>query len=696
MRPSRALIFLGIGVLSAAIALALYAGRTEFLTAIDLKLRDVRLRLRGDLRPPENVVIAAIDSKSINELGRWPWDRRVTAKLIERLSLYGAKTTALDIVFSEPSQSQEDMALAKAIRKSGNVVAGYFFRHEEEAVAEPELIQLSKIKVLRIGEGVTGVPFESYPYVEMNIPPVAGAASSAGFFNIVPDGDGIVRQAVQVMLYDGDVYPSLPLAALRHYMGAEPVLDIAPYGAERLLIGDTLIPVDESGRLTLNYYGKGGAFRTVPAVDVIKGRLLPGALDGALVFVGPSEIGIADLRPTPLDPVSPGVEIHATVAANVIGKRFLIRDGRVLMLEILFIALFPLALTSALSLFRKTLTALALFAVTLGLYTGLNFLLFNKFLLNTSVVFPFISISLSYLGSEAYRNFVEERQSRFLKKAFSSYVSPELVGEIIKDPDKLKLGGEKRLITVLFSDIRGFTTISERLAPENLVLLLNQYLGPMTDVILSRKGTLDKYIGDAIMAIFNAPLLIKDHPALACSTALDMSKKLKGLNEGFRAKGFPEINIGIGINTGDAIVGNMGTDIRFDFTAIGDTVNLASRLEGLCKLYGTRTIVSESTVSALPPDVFPGLRELDLIKVKGKDKPVVIYELLEEIDPALRERFASALRLYREGRFKEAREIFNALGDEYKDNPSRMFASRCDEIKQAPPDWAGVYEAKAK
>ncbi len=218
----------------------------------------------------------------------------------------------------------------------------------------------------------------------------------------------------------------------------------------------------------------------------------------------------------------------------------------------------------------------------------------------------------------------------------------------------------------------------------------------MTDVILGHKGTLDKYIGDAIMAIFNAPLLIKDHPALACSTALDMSKKLKELNEGFRAKGFPEINIGIGINTGDAIVGNMGTDIRFDFTAIGDTVNLASRLEGLCKLYGTRTIVSESTVSALPQDAFSGLRELDLIKVKGKDKPVVIYELLEEIAPALRERFASALGLYREGRFKEAGELFRALRDEYKDGPSRMFADRCDEIKEALPDWDGVYTAKAK
>ncbi len=459
MRPSRALIFLGIGVLSTAIALALYAGRTEFLAAIDLKLRDVRLKLRGDIRPPGNVVTAAIDSKSINELGRWPWDRRVTAELIEGLKHYGAKTIALDIVFSEPSQPQEDKALAKAIRRSGNVVAGYFFRREKEET-EPALIEPSKLKVLRISEGVEAVPFESYPYVEPNIPEISFAASSAGFFNIVPDGDGIVRQAVQVMLYDGDVYPSLPLAALRHYMGAEPVLDIAPYGAERLLIGNTPIPVDESGRLTLNYYGKGGAFRTVSAVDVIKGRLLPGALNGALVFVGPSEIGIADLRPTPLDPVSPGVEIHATVAANVIEKRFLIRDGRVLMLEILFIALFPLALTSALSLFRKTLTALALFAVTLGLYGGLNFLLFNKFLLNTSVVFPFISISLSYLGSEAYRNFVEERQSRFLKKAFSSYVSPELVGEIIKDPDKLKLGGEKRQITVLFSDIRGFTIIA--------------------------------------------------------------------------------------------------------------------------------------------------------------------------------------------------------------------------------------------
>ena len=704
MKTKRLIIFTAIGIVISLLTVFVYRQKIDFFTSLDLKLKDVRFRARGERKPDPNVAIVAIDSKSINELGRWPWDRKVLGKLVRNIKSYGAKTIAFDIVFSEASNPDSDRAFADAIKENGNVIAGYFFRQEAEkqSAESSETLQSSKIKVVRMSENVTEVPLITYPYVELNIPQVSEASEGAGFFNILPDKDGIIRTETFLMLYDGDPYPSLSLAGIRHYLGGEIVLDIAPYGVSGIIIKDTLIPADESGRLTLNYYGKQGIFKTIPAVDVIKNRLPSGALKDELVFVGATEIGIYDMRATPLDPVLPGVEIHATVASNILQKNFLIRDGRVIFLEIAFIVLFPILLSAILSLTRRTIISLLFLLITMAVYIYINYFLFANYFLNTVVIFPIISTGLTYIGLEAYRNIVEERQSRFLKKAFTSYVSPALVKEIITKPDMLKLGGEKREITVLFSDIRGFTSISEKLTPEGLVLLLNKYLGPMTDIVLKNSGTLDKYIGDAIMALYNAPLDVKNHSASACQTAIEMMDRLKEVNSSFRESGIPEINIGVGINTGDVIVGNMGTDIRFDYTAIGDTVNLASRLEGMNKVYKTNLIISEFTFnhySNLQP-LISGLkiRELDLIKVKGKDKPVTIYEISSGLSDDVIQKFKEALTLYRKQQFKDALGIFQNLAGKYNDKPSEVFAERCSEFITNPPEagWDGVYEAKVK
>ncbi len=707
MKLHRLFVFSGIGIAAAILSVVIYAQKIDFFNSLDLKLKDVRFRTRGSIEPDKRVVIVAIDEKSINELGRWPWDRRVIAKLIENLNSYGAKTIAFDIIFSESSNPESDKALTDAIQKNGNVIAGYFFRSEGETPPKEALMLLeqSRVKIIKTIGNVSEVPVYSYPTVELNIPLIARSASSAGFFNIIPDTDGILRAANILMLYDGYVYPSLPLAALRHYMEREMVLEVANYGVDNLLIGSYRIPCDESGRLTLNYYGRQGIFRTIPAVDIIKKRLKPGSLEDSLVFVGATEVGLSDLRATPVDPVLPGIEVHATVVSNALQNKLLIKDGRVIALDILFIIIFALMLTTSLSLVRRTLAALILFLAALGLYYITNHLVFKHYPLNTSVLFPLISITLSYLGSEAYRNLIEEKHSRFLKKAFTSYVSPALVGEIMKNPDMLKLGGEKRNITVLFSDIRGFTTISEKLTPEALVHLLNQYLGPMTDIVLQHRGTLDKYIGDAIMALYNAPLDVEDHPLQACKSALAMMEKLKDLNTDFKANGLPKVDIGIGINTGDVIVGNMGTDVRFDYTAMGDTVNLSSRLEGMNKIYKTHIIFTEFTLDKLKTlgllQQYAGelrFRELDFIKVKGKDKPVTIYELSATMDGAVAKKFEEALMLYRKQSFKEALEIFERLDAENGDKTAGIFAERCAEFMESPPgaDWDGVYVAKTK
>ncbi len=693
------LIGLGAGLFS----LFLYSRNIDFFNTIDLKLKDVRFRTRR-MVPDSRVVIVAIDSRSINKLGRWPWDRKVIAGLIEALDTYGAKTIAMDIVFSEPSNASSDKELAGALRKSGNVIAGYFFRGEEGKPATVELLQRTKVSDVRLGSEVQGLPVVTFPGVEMNIPIISDAARSAGFFNILPDRDGILRFATLVALYRGDAYPSLPLAALRHHLANKLIIDVAQYGVDGLMIGNRRIPVDEAGRFTLNYYGRQAKFRTIPAVDVIEKRLDRDALKNTLVFVGATEIGISDVRATPQGSI-PGVEVHATVASNVLQDRFLTRDGQVIALEIFLIILFPLLLAMFLRATRRTVPALIFLVAITGTYFFFNNFLFAHYSLNIGVIFPAISIGLTYLGSEAYRNFTEERQGRFLRKAFAGHVSADIVGQIVDNHDSLNLLGQKREISVLFCGIKGFPTLSENLPPESLVMLLNRYLGPMTDIILKHGGMLDKYIGDTIMALYNAPLTLEDHAAYVCISAVDMMDKLKEVNADLREKGLPEIDIGIGVSTGDAILGNMGTDLQFEYTAMGNTVDLAARLEDVTVKYRTHIIVSESTMKLLQATDIGDteystltFRELDLIKTAEKNRPVTIYELLLNADPLLVGKFGEAMKLYRQQKFNEALNIFTELNAEYKDGPSGVFMERCRESIVHPPDitWDGVYATKTK
>ncbi|MBI5874708.1 MAG: adenylate/guanylate cyclase domain-containing protein [Deltaproteobacteria bacterium] len=552
-------------------------------------------------------------------------------------------------------------------------------------------------------EEIESIPVAELPGINTNIPVIGKGAKGFGLFNILPDAnDGVIRRSQLVFLYQGELYPSLALEALKNYMGGDIVLNVASYGVDSLFINDKNIPVDEAGRLRLNFYGKGGTFTTYSAVDVIKGRLPIEAIENKMVFIGATEKGIYDLRVTPMDPVYPGVEVHATVAANTLEDRFLIHDARVIALDIFFMLFLPIGLCLSLAWIHRTFISLVIFLVFLSFYSITNFYLFSSYNLVPSAVYPLISLLLAYLLAEAYRNLVVESKGRYLKKAFGTYVSPALVSEILKDPDRLKLGGEKREITTLFSDIRGFTSLSEKLSPEELVAILNEYLSPMTRIVLEEKGTLDKYIGDAIMVLCNAPLDLPEHPQKGCSIALRWIKELEKLNGVWKEKGYPSIAIGVGINTGDAVVGNMGADIRFDYTAIGDNVNLASRLEGMNKIYGTHIIASESTQKLVANDFL--FRELDMVRVKGKENPVAIYELMDFL-PAdagkqrLAAAFSEALSFYKNRNFAEAKARFDALLNEFPgDGPGILYAQRCvDYLKTPPlPDWDGVYVAKTK
>lgn len=696
---NKRLIFILFGVVAAICTFLLYKQASPSFQQQDFRMKDARFRIRGPVKPDKDVVIVAIDHKSIKEFGRWPWSREVTGKLIENLArYYETKVTALDIVFSEPQNSSADRALAASIKKSGNVVLGYFFRDEHNETSAESLAQLesSRMKLVRIADGVRNIPIPEYSGVDLNIPEIGTGALDFGFFNARPDADGLYRRSILLLLYDGTIYQSLALKALQHYFNSEIMLNVKTWGVDALQIGEMRIPSREDGTMVLNYYGGTGSFVTISAADILNKRIPKDALKGKIAFVGATEIGIYDLRPTPFEATLPGVEIHATMAANALENRFLKYDSVTQMMEIACIMALPIILGCSLAAVPGTFGGLSMLALITGIFCVFNYTMFSIALRDMTLLYPLIGIALTYLGGEAWRNLVVERRGRQLKKAFSSYVSPDLVKQIEKNPNKLVLGGEQRELSILFSDIRSFTTVSESLTPPELVKLLNEYLSPMTRIVLEERGTLDKFIGDAIMVLFNAPLDVSDHATRACVAAVRMMDELGRLNQGFAARGMNTIEIGIGINTGLAVVGNMGADLRFDYTAIGDAVNLASRLEGQNKYYGTNILISEETRRQIADQRFT-FREIDRVKVKGKHLPIVMYEVMVnqiEIVPV----FEEALGKYRSRDFARARKLFAELAETFNDRPSHLYVGRCDEYLDSPPpvDWDGIYISKDK
>ncbi len=683
----------------------MYIVNPTLLGFIDSSGRDFVYRMRPQLTPPENILIVAIDEESIDELGRWPWKRMYIARLVEGLG--EARVVAMDIVFSEREDEETDSTLQAAIKEADNVVLGYFMRNLEGPPPRQSVLeQLERSAIRKVASiDATGTdPLQFVPRysgIEPNIPEIGRFAKGFGSFNIIPDEDGVYRRSHLVLGYRDGLYPALSLEALRRYYNRDIVLRVASYGLDSIGLGDKNIPLEGDGSLGLNFYGGGGTFTTYSAVDIIKGRVAPGEFRDKLVFVGATELGIYDMRPIPVDVVYPGVEVHATVSANVMEDRYLGDSLTTGLLGALLVVVLPFIMAIVTGRVSNRYAGLGIFAAVAILTIALEVALFIHYSILLSTLYPLLSLSLGYVATEAYRNMVVERKSRFYRKAFSTYVPPQVVEEIVREPERLSLGGEKREITVLFADIRDFTTLAESMEPERLVTLLHEYLTPLTEILFRERGTLDKYIGDAIMAIFNAPHRLDDHAHRACRVAIEMRGKISELGRECQRQGCPSLNMGVGINTGEAVVGNMGTELRFDYTAIGDTVNLASRLEGMNRLYGTGIIVSQATFERTEDGFL--FRELDLVRVKGKKRPVRIYELVGHKDEALMEGlvrpFEDGLRLYRLSRFAEAKGLFQAILERFpEDGPSLLYVRRCEEFAESPPPegWDGVYRAGEK
>jgi len=727
------------------IALALFLLDFKFLRLVELKTLDLRIASRGDLKPGGETVIAVIDEKSLSELGRWPWPRTTIAQLVRKLKSEGAKAVGFDIVFSEPdinsnlktidalsaemkkrgvSQSgvtdllrrkraaaDTDAILASAMRETGNVTLGYFFHFARKGSDK----ELAHVTAQRIAQNARRIENSRYPMVnstsgkpsdvflphafapEANIPALSVAGRNSGYFNALPDSDGSNRWSPLVIAFQNNYYSSLAVSLVQSYLDFPNLsLNLEPFGAKSVVIDDIVVPTDESGQLLINYMGPPQTFPHYSISDILAGRLPKDTFRGKIVLVGATAVGIYDLRVTPFSATFPGVEIHANVIDNILHRNFLIHSSVTRFIDVCSIVLFGLILGLLIPRLRPITGMIAAFLM-LAAFALINFFIFFSFNTWLNLVYPLITMATIYLGITIYHYFKEEREKKKIRGAFQYYLTSSVINEMLKDPDKLKLGGDKKDLTVLFSDIRGFTTISEKMTPEELVALLNEYLTTMTNQVFHYDGLLDKYMGDAIMAVFGAPLDQPDHALRACRTSLAMMKELHKLQEKWKAEGRPAFDIGVGLNSGDMVVGNMGSEMRFDYTVMGDMVNLGSRLEGINKEYGTNIIISEFTYDKVKDAMC--CRELDGVRVKGKLKPVNIYELLgEKKDEAafkdLLEGFAKGLAHYREAKWDEAIAAFEGvLASRPSDYPSKMYIERCKNLKENPPaePWDGVF-----
>ncbi|MDP2879383.1 MAG: adenylate/guanylate cyclase domain-containing protein [Sulfuricella sp.] len=696
---------------------------------------DARLQLTMPKTLDRRIVIVDIDEKSLAEEGRWPWGRDKLAVMLDRLfDQYHVAVVGFDVVFAEKDESsglkvlerlgQEELknlpqfqaSLAQLRPRldhdrifaqklaSRPVVLGYYFTSNEDRVSgllPAPTFPTGSFK----GSNAAFVGATGYG---ANLPEFQKAAHGAGHFNPLTDFDGVTRRVPMLMEYRGAYYESLSLAIIQALSGNAGIQAVFEEGAgnvgdslEWLRVGKLKIPVDENISALVPYRGKQGSFPYVSATDVLHGRISAQELGGAIVLVGTTAPGLMDLRSTPVGTVYPGVEIHANLIAGMLNHNIKQKPAFIMGAEITEMLLLGLLLAFSLPLLspvKASLTALA----ALLLVIGVNLSLWQSANMVMPLAAAMLMIITLFMFSMSYGFFVESRAKRQITGLFGQYVPPELVDEMSENPGNFTMEGESREMTVLFSDVRGFTTISEGLSPKELSRLMNEYMTPMTRIIHKHRGTIDKYIGDAIMAFWGAPLADPEHSRHALLAAMEMQQSLALLREQFKAKGWPEIRIGVGINTGTMSVGNMGSEFRMAYTVMGDAVNLASRLESLTKQYGVGIIVGEHMQKALPDVVF---RELDRVRVKGKDEPVAIYEPLGaagQVDKTTLdelELFQQALKLYRAQDWDLAEvQLLNRQKASPESTLYRLYLERITYFRANPPgvEWDGVFTFKTK
>jgi adenylate cyclase len=706
---------------------------------LDAIFYDAKLRLTMPQGVDERIVIVDIDEKSLAEQGRWPWGRDRLALLMDKLfSRHGVKLVGFDVVFAEPDISSgikalESMAtrdlrdntafqgVFRAMRpqldydarfasalKNRKVILGYYLSNLEGGQSSGALPAPTLPAGTFAGKPVAFTRWQNFGG---NLPTLQRAAAGAGHFNPLVDFDGISRRVPLLAEYGGAYYESLALGMVRALIGFPPVLpgyadptnDYA--GLEWLELaseqGNLRVPVDENVAALIPYRGPQGSFPYISATDVLNERVAVERLKDRIVLIGTTAPGLMDLRATPVATAYPGVEVHANLIAGILDGTIKHKPDYLLAADVL-----QVFVAGALMVFLLPLLS-PLKATLMGLLAVLGLSVVNVYLWHAgNMVLPFanglVLVTLLYAINMSWGYFVESKIKRQFTELFGQYVPPELVDEMAKNPEGYSMAGRKTELTVLFSDIRGFTTISEGLQPDQLATLMNEYLGAMTEVVRKQRGTLDKYIGDAIMAFWGAPVDDPEHAQNAVMTALEMQAALKDLNQRLVAKGWPALKIGVGVNTGVMTVGDMGSPVRKAYTVMGDAVNLGSRLEGITKQYGVGIIVGEGTREKLGKRFV--LRELDRVRVKGKAEPVGIYEPLGlegQVDKETLEQlklWTQALQAYRAQDWDRAEMLLFNLIRNQPHYLYDLYAKRISHCRQEPPGagWDGVTTFETK
>ncbi|MBC8211812.1 MAG: adenylate/guanylate cyclase domain-containing protein [Gammaproteobacteria bacterium] len=713
-----------------------------FLQKLENWTYDSRLNFTRPDTIDTQVVIVDIDEISLTKVGRFPWKRDQLANLVNNLfDHYQIKTLGFDIVFAEQDTSsglnaftklaqnelKDDQIYLKTLEKlrpsleydelfgksleNKDVVLGYYFKSRVEQGDDEKIGQLPKAITEMTDEWTQRLPIYKAEGFGANLAVLQTSAKSGGYFdNPSVDNDGVFRRVPLIQSYNNQLYSSLALSTASLALDSpnfELIVETDGkkdgrdyYALEAINLGKYRIPVDHNGAVYVPYRGKTGSFPYVSAYKVLNKTADPAVLKNKIVLLGTSAPGLLDLRSTPVENIYPGVEVHANIISGILNQTIKHKPAWSIGYEFLLLILTAAAMFLVLIFLPPILAALSSLIITAIVVAGTLLAWQNSLIL--PLASPLLLIALLFTLHMTYGFFIESRGKRQLAHMFGQYIPPELVDEMSETATEFSLEGESREMTVLFSDVRGFTTISEGLNPKQLTQLMNALLTPMTRMIHKNRGTIDKYMGDAIMAFWGAPLQDPEHARHALYAAFDMMKELKVMQQEFREKGWPEVNIGIGLNTGVMNVGNMGSEFRVAYTVLGDAVNLGSRLEGLTKAYGVNIIVSETTKAAVDEFVF---RELDLVRVKGKNEPVAIFEPIGHKNDVSKEviselsRYKQALMVFRQQNWDKAEMDFFNLSQSYPD--CKLYTEYLDRInafRQNSPgeDWDGVFTHTSK
>lgn len=728
------LILLGAGMSITVVMVFLFLSQPQFLYLLELKVYDHYIKEYHGPVSTNIPVIIDLDEKSLAEKGQWPWPRYRVAMLMKYLQAYGAVAIASDIIFVEPDRTspinikkdvKRDLdlnigfkglpadfddydALLAANLKTGPFILGIDFiaggKNQTERSPERQECSVKPAKVAILAPPGSMSPLDALPKAKDMICPIpilAKAAARCGFITISPDADSVYRRVPLLFSCKGKLYPSLALASLMQATGIDSmILKMSSLGVESIKLKGMVIPTDYHGRMLINYRGTMKTFEYISAADVLDRKLPNGALQGRIALIGTSASGLKDLRPTPLDPGAPGVETHATIIDNILSKQFISIPDWTKGVEFSGMILAGLVTTFLLMWARASWIVLPLIGLSYAMWYG-SILLYKEQSYFISPMYSYLTLAVTFASLTILKFWREEHAKKFIHGAFAHYLAPSVISQIMDDPDALSLEGQEKDMTIQFSDVRNFTSLSEKLSPTQVTDLLHDYLTPMTRIITENEGTLDKFIGDAVMAFWNAPLDVKNHQDKALIAALNQLDRLDKLNEEFIEKYGFTIAVGIGIHSGPVRVGNMGSADLFDYTLIGDNVNLASRLEGLTKYYGQKLVVSQTVINACREGYY--CRILDKVRVKGKKEPVTIYTIYRQKEAQERKEelalYEKAHEAYTNMDFKKAKDMFLELKKTDKEPLLYdLYINRCNHLIETPPDsnWDVVFNHKTK